>query len=283
MEHLEIVTGPQVTQSGSLTINSPVVTGLTTSALAGAVSVSGTGIPAGAYVLSVDSASQVTLSANATVAGSQSLTFGLEPITLAEAKAQCRVELDFLTDDAYLVALISAARILAEAFARTTFLATTYDYFLDSFPASFNGYLNRLVRQQGPSPQWLPNGAAIIDLPKPPLVSVASVKYYDPAGTLQTVDASTYTVSTGMGSRVQPLIGNVWPVVQPRIDGVVVRYTAGLSNAALVGANIKAAVKLIVSHLYENREATVSASIGAKPLPMGVEALLGAGDGWTYA
>lgn len=284
MDHLETVTAPQVVQAGTLTTNSPVVTGLTTSALAGAVSVSGTGIPAGAYVLSVDSASQVTLSDVATAPGSQSLTFALEPITLAEAKHQCRVEVDFLDDDAFLVGLIGAARVMAQVIARETFLLTTYDYYLDMFPYSGGGYFNRIVRQMGPGPNWLPTSSdAIIQLPAPPLVGVTSVQYIAPTGTLTTIDPANYVISLGNGTRIQPLPSQVWPVARPQIGAVVIRYTAGAANASLIRPNVKAAVKLLVGHLYENREATVSASIGAKPLPMGVEALLGSGDAWSYA
>lgn len=284
MEHLEIVSGLAVTQSGSLTLNSAVVTGLTTSALAGAVSVTGTGIPAGTYVLSVDSASQVTLSAVATAAGSQSLTFSLELVTLAEAKLHLRVESSFLDDDPLIVGLLGAARVMAQTIARETFLTTTYDLFLDQFPYSGGGYYNRIVRQMGPGPNWLPTSSdAIIRLPNPPLVSVSSVKYVDPTGTLTTIDPSAYVVSTGNGTRIQPVPSQVWPVARQQIDSVVIRYTAGRADASLVAPNVKAACKLLVSHLYENREATVSASIGAKPLPMGVEALLGCNDGWAYA
>lgn len=283
MEHHELVSAPAATQTGALTINSPVVTGLATPALAGAVGVSGTGIRPGTYVLTVDSSSQVTLSATATVAGPQALTFALEPVALAEAKLHLRIDADFLRDDPLLVGLLPAARVMAETMAHESFLAATYDWFFDGFPEAANGYFNRLIRQAGPGPQWLPNGAAILRVPKPPLVSVASIKYYDPAGVQQTVDPASYFVSSGMGSRVQPLIGQVWPVLRPQIDGCVVRHTSGLADASQVRGNVKAAIKLILGHLYEDREATVSASIGSKTLALGVESLLGCGDGWSYA
>lgn len=65
-----------VTVTGSTTSGSAVVTGLPrTINLHVGMNVSGTGIPASTTVLSIDSATQVTLSANATATGTPSLTF----------------------------------------------------------------------------------------------------------------------------------------------------------------------------------------------------------------
>jgi hypothetical protein len=204
----------------------------------------------------------------------------MEPVTLAEAKLQLRV--DISDDDAFITSLITAARMRAEVIQRQTFIATTYDWFFDNFPAAANGYFNRLNRLMGPNPQWLPNGAAILYLPKPPLVSVASVKYYDPTGIQQTYDPTKYFVSTGIGSRVQPTIGNVWPVTRPQIDAVVVRYTAGNADATSVPENVKAAIKMLVNHWYENRGPTVTGTIMV-PVPDAVDALLSASDHGSYA
>lgn len=64
------------TQTGTTTNGSAVVTGLTdTSSLDTTYMVTGTGINQDTYVLTVDSATQVTLSQAATVSGSASLTF----------------------------------------------------------------------------------------------------------------------------------------------------------------------------------------------------------------
>ena len=64
-------------QTGTLTISSPVVTGIAdTSVLAPGMRVLGADIQTGARVLSVDSPTQVTLTSSATASGAQSLTFG---------------------------------------------------------------------------------------------------------------------------------------------------------------------------------------------------------------
>ena len=58
---------PPATFQGTLTINSPTVTGISSTAnLQAGQSITGTHIPAGTYILSVDSSTQITMSANAT-------------------------------------------------------------------------------------------------------------------------------------------------------------------------------------------------------------------------
>jgi len=65
------------TDTGTTTSGSAIVTGLTdTSSLSTNYMVSGTGIPTDTFILSVDSSTQVTLSANATSSATSTLTFG---------------------------------------------------------------------------------------------------------------------------------------------------------------------------------------------------------------
>jgi hypothetical protein len=65
-----------ITRAGTLTSGSPIVTGLaSTSDLTLGQPVSGTGVPGGATVLSIDASNQIHLSANATASGSPLLTF----------------------------------------------------------------------------------------------------------------------------------------------------------------------------------------------------------------
>jgi hypothetical protein len=65
-----------VVLSGTITTGSPIITGLSsTSNLSAGMGVSGTNIPSGSKIISIDSSNQVTISQNATGSGSQSITF----------------------------------------------------------------------------------------------------------------------------------------------------------------------------------------------------------------
>ena len=290
----------QVTLTGTLTSGSAIVTGLTpsTATIAGALGVSGSGVPSYTYVKSIDSTTQVTLTQAATASGSVSLVFTLEPITLAEAKAHARIEI--ADDDTaaplnnmLVASFIRAARLSVESILKSALLVQQWTLYLDSFPSA-GGYYNRAIREAWPSmgampsglgfvPGMVPNSTGVIDIPLPPVRSVDSVKYLDFAGTLQTIDPSTYNVSLqGVSSRVQPQYSKVWPIARPTIDSVQIAFTSGHSlTAAGIPENVKVAIMMMVSGFYENREHITDGSM--VPVPETVKLLLAASDPGVYA
>ena len=85
------------TFTGTTSVSSPTVTAITsTLGLMPRMPITGTGIPAATTILSVDSATQITLSANATAAGSPTLTAG---IALATATYPTAPNEAFLVDN----------------------------------------------------------------------------------------------------------------------------------------------------------------------------------------
>lgn len=187
----------------------------------------------------------------------------IEPITLAEAKNHCKVDVDLTEDDDLITALISAARILCEAELSQTLITTTVDAFLDEWPRDRRGY--HLIQD--------------IRVFKPPLQSVTSITYYDTAGTLQTLDASAYLVSTGFPGRISLAPLQFAPLIQcGRADAIKIRMVVGYGDDATdIPQNIKAAILLTVGCLYENR------GEDAFELPAAACALLGASDHGHYA
>jgi uncharacterized phiE125 gp8 family phage protein len=154
-----------------------------------------------------------------------------EPLTLAEARLHCKV--DDVADDALITALIVAARRLAEAQTGRVLVTQSWKQTLAAFPV------------------------AAIALDLPPLVSVQSVKYYDGAGDLRTLDASAYTVhvSAQIGL-VAPAVGASWPGTQARLEAVEVAFTAGYGAAAAVPQEIKQWMLLQIALWYAVREST---------------------------
>lgn len=199
----------------------------------------------------------------------------VEPVTLDEAKAWLRLEED--ADDALVTATIKAARQYCENLTGRSFIATVWDYVIDTFPVS-GGYYNREIRARGPGPGWLPQAGGVVMLPRPALISVGSVKYYDSGGTLQTIDSSVYNVLPGSPGRLEAAYGQVWPLAQARDGAVIVRFTAGYGTTAdSVPDCVKTAIKLAVAHLYENRgESTAD-------MPSAVADLLSPEDIGSYA
>ena len=154
----------------------------------------------------------------------------IEPISLDEAKAHLRV--DHSEEDLLIERLVTAARRTVERWEWRTHYTTTYTLYLDAFDTE----------------------DGIIYLPRPPLQSITSVKYYDPDDTLQTWASSNYEVDTSMHpGRLRPVSTVTWPTTDDRLNAVEIEYVAGYTTAALVPANTRAAILLLVDHYFNNR------------------------------
>ncbi|WP_395055191.1 head-tail connector protein [Polaromonas sp.] len=146
-------------------------------------------------------------------------TVAAEPVTLAEARLQCKIDADDTTHDALITSLITAAREFAEHYTGRALAGQTLEGALDSFP-----------------------DCDYIDLPMPPVVSVTSIKYTDTAGAEQTLSTGAYALSAyGLGNRVNLAANGEWPSTQEVADAVRVRFVAGYTTAPKA---VKAAILL---------------------------------------
>lgn len=170
-----------------------------------------------------------------------------EPVTLDKAKLHLKVDCD--ADDTYITTLIKVARKYAEQFQGRSYITQTLELRLDKFPCR------------------------LIELPRPPSISVTSIKYVDSAGDTQTLDASKYTTDfNSYVARIVPAFNQIWPTTRQVIDAVTIEYVAGYGDADAVPETIKQAILLLIGVWYENRvpisEATTS------EIPFAVTALL---------
>ncbi len=182
-----------------------------------------------------------------------------EPITTAVTKAHLQVEFD--DDNALIDALITAARQHVEEFTRRALVTQTWKLHLDEFPWS--------------------SGEPIF-VPKPPLQSVTSITYIDPAGDTQTWSSSLYQVTTPAGDqashgRILPASSEIYPSTQQQMEAVTITYVAGygLGDGGAVPEGILAAMKLLIGSWYTNRESISKGSM--EKIPDGVDAIL-----WPY-
>lgn len=190
----------------------------------------------------------------------------VEPVTLAEAKAHCRISID--DDDDLVDGLIVAARQMVEGELRRALISQRWELTLDGFPAADHWMLWRA------SPGLRDDS---IRLPMPALLSVESITYVDTDGTTQTLDEADYQVITGTPGAIHPAYGTCWPSTRCQPEAVTVSFTAGYGDSADdVPRCVRQALLLYVGHLYEHREAAQEPSVGNGPsiLPLGVAALL---------
>lgn len=170
-----------------------------------------------------------------------------QPVTLEQAKAHLRIELDDTSQDAEIERLISAATAYVQKITSRAMVTQAWRLFLDAFPV----------------------GAIV--LPMPPLQSVESIKYTDVEGADQTLPAADYVVNPfGLIGKVTLAAGKSWPATIGQAMAVRVEFTAGYSATP---DDIVSALLLLIGHLDQSREAVV---VGVTPatLPLGFDALL---------
>ena len=67
-----------------------------------------------------------------------------------------------------------------------------------------------------------------IRLPRPPLLSVISIRYYDVDGVLQTLPPAAYAVDADCEpARIEPVPGIAWPATMKRRNAVQVQFRCG--------------------------------------------------------
>jgi uncharacterized phiE125 gp8 family phage protein len=171
------------------------------------------------------------------------------PVTLQQEKAHLRV--DFNDEDDTIATLIAAATRAVENRVQRRYCTQTVEWVVQNFPMCG------------------------LRLPLAPVASVGSIKYTNANGSVSTLDPSAYIVtSQGEATVIYPALGSIWPLAWPGAKPVAVIFTAG-GAAADVEAHVRAAILLMVGHLYQNREAVVQPQ-GGNPaeLPLGVADLM---------
>lgn len=203
-----------------------------------------------------------------------------EPVTLAELRQQLR--LVSTNDDTLVTSLGIAARQYVETVTRRALMTQTWTLYLDRFPTYWQDWNNWTGRRTwARSARRLSTDAyrdVTIRLEQPPVQSISSVKYYDTASVLQTLDPVQYiTDVANEPARLVPAPGFYWPTAQYQVNAVQIEFVAGFASAALVPETLKAAIKLLVGHWYENRVAVTEGTTAE--MPLAVRSLLES-EGW---
>lgn len=183
----------------------------------------------------------------------------VEPVTLAEAKQQARI--DVSDDDAFITALIVAARQWAEQYTGRAFIAQVWQLWLDDAPGGGEELafgVSDLSRGE----------CGQILLPRAPLISVDSVQTFDESDVATVWDSTNYYVDMAHEpGRLALRTGAVWPTLTRVVNGLMIQYAAGYGAAAsVVPEAIKAAIRQLVAHWYEHRGEASSDALQMAPL-----------------
>jgi len=181
----------------------------------------------------------------------------VEPVSLGEAKAQLRILPDFCDDDTMIQALVATGRRLVERRLGVSLMATQYR-------ATFADPLDLLsTRLEANWWGW----SDTLELPYPPLLVDAGHPVVVTAGGV-TIDPANYTIdSDSRPGRIR--------LANPGSNSqMIVTFWAGAATPAAIQPTIKAAILLLVGHLWANREAVNTTGMRDVVLPFGVDMLL---------
>ena len=93
-------------------------------------------------------------------------------------------------------------------------------------------------------------------LPRVPVASVTSVKYYDAAGTQQTLSALLYTVNDGSAhasAYIMPAFNEQWPTTYGHDRDVTVRFVCGYGDREDIPKPLKLQVAILSMGLFRER------------------------------
>lgn len=164
-------------------------------------------------------------------------------LSLADAKSHLRV--DGSDEDALITALAQAAHnVVSEA-------------------------IGRVLTEE----TWTVSVARVsgdLVLPVRPVLTVEGIAYFDLNDDVQAATVSDfYLFRHPDRPSLRPKDGKAWPGLRRRDDALTVTLTAGMSE---IPEELISAMKLLVGHWYQNREAVAESSNGE--VPMAVDMIL---------
>jgi uncharacterized phiE125 gp8 family phage protein len=163
------------------------------------------------------------------------------PLSVFEAKRQLRIEAEDTDQDDHIADLCAAAHRKIERELGYPILLQTRETHLSHFPRG---------------PIWLGGG----DSP-----SVLSILYRDTANAVQTLDPAKYAVdAVSRVAQVYPAPSTTWPSTVNTPSAVVVEWRAGWQKPSDVPEDLIHAMKLLIGHWDQNREAVVVGTISSE-------------------
>lgn len=174
-------------------------------------------------------------------------------LSVADARRQVRIDPDDTNQDEHLAALCAGAQRMVEGELGYPILRQTRQTHLHGFPCG---------------PIWLGGGAGL---------SVSELRYFDRGGDPQILASADYLVdAVSRPAAITPAPFRTWPSTQRRPGAVVIDWQAGWASADDVPQDLLHAMRLLVGHWDQNREAVVVGTISSA-IQMSVDALL---DPW---
>jgi len=197
----------------------------------------------------------------------RSLKLKTEPATqiVSTADMKLYLQIDDATEDALIVEAIIASRQAIENYTGRSLINTVWNLWLDAWPSNGKGDIPEGVFT-------LPinafdNALNYIDIPRPPLVSVASITYYGADDVGVVFASSNYFVDTKSSpGRISLNDSGSWPtgLLRP-MNGIDIEFTAGYGTAT---TNVPPAILLAMKQMTKFNYRVMSGGYEQGETPM---------------
>lgn len=168
----------------------------------------------------------------------------IEPLDIAEARAQCELAAGDTTWDELLNMAIAAAREAAEQRMGAVLIQRTVDQTLDRFPCA--GEADISIEDP---PAW--NSRCVVACP----LQVTLVSYVDEAGATQVLAGSNYTLDkSNWPFWLLPAYGVEWPATREQANALRIRVVKGYGQRADIPATVRWWLRLAVGFAFAHRE-----------------------------
>ena len=157
-----------------------------------------------------------------------------EPLSLADAKAFARIGSDY--DDTLVQGLISAARGRVEAMTGLALISRSLRLTLTDWPLGVLEY-------------------GVLRLPNRPATSLSAVRRTD-GDTMNEDITASFQIEAGFTPKLRPAAGTSWIWPRSIHEWIEVDWAAGFGAESDIPDDIKHALKIIVAHEFENRDAS---------------------------
>jgi hypothetical protein len=186
-------------------------------------------------------------------------------------------------DTSELTRKLKAARKLAEDYTGRAFLSQVWQL---SYDAQGFGPHDNFWYTETPSASYYAALPQVIVLPRPPLITLDSIKYYPDATHTETTYATTnvaaITSDKENPGRLMLKTGKVWPTDLRAVESIVFEFTCGYGTLAEhVPSGICEGILMWAAYLYEQREGAPSDNAGGAVvlnhggyIPAGVRTIL---------
>jgi len=182
------------------------------------------------------------------------------PVGLDEIRAHLRLDDGAVAEDAAVMGMVRAAVGACERFTGRALISQSWALFLDHWPAAHDDGPLGEGWSRGPDTV---TAVRTLNLPKPPLRSIAQIKTFDESDNAIVWPGANYFVDTASApGRVAARTGQTFPQPGRATNGIEIDFVAGYGDdPGTVPEDLRQGILRLAAHMFEHRGDGVAAAV----------------------